>query len=67
LLGKASVDMNYETRMKAYGDVQSIVWNEAPNSLVLFDQVQLIGTSKGLKGLEVFGDEIVKLDQVTKQ
>ncbi|MGO4388707.1 ABC transporter substrate-binding protein [Microvirga sp. 2YAF29] len=67
LLNKAFVDMNYETRMKAYGDVQSIVWNEAPNSLVLFDQVQLIGTSKGLKGLEVFGDEIVKLDQVTKQ
>lgn len=66
LLAKASVDMNYESRMEAYGDVQTIVWNEAPNSLVLFDQVQLIGTAEGLKGLEVYGDEILKLDQVTK-
>ncbi len=67
LLAKASVDMNYFTRMQAYADVQSIIWNETPNSLVLFDQIQLIGVSKGLKGLEVYGDEIVKFDQVTKQ
>jgi ABC-type transport system substrate-binding protein len=66
LLTKASVDMNNQTRMQAYADVQKIVWNEAPNSLALFDQVQLIGVAKGLKGLEVYGDEIVKFDQVSK-
>lgn len=66
LLNKASVDMNYGTRMRAYGAVQAIAWNEAPNSLVLFDQVQLIGVAKGVKGLEIYGDEIVKLDQATK-
>jgi ABC-type transport system substrate-binding protein len=67
LLNRASTEMNYENRMKAYGEVQSIVWNEAPNALVLFDQVQLIGIGAGIKGVEVFGDEIVKLDRVTKQ
>lgn len=67
LLSKASIDMNYGTRMRSYGAVQSIVWNEAPNALALFDQVQLIGITKGLTGIQVFGDEIVKLDQVAKQ
>lgn len=67
LLNKASVDMDYESRMNAYGDVQRIVWNEAPNALVLFDQVQLIGIAKGLKGLEIYSDERVRLKQVTKQ
>lgn len=67
LLTKASVDMNYETRMRAYGEIQTIVWNEAPNSIVLFDQMQLIGTAKGLKGLAIFGSEMVRLDQVTRQ
>ena len=67
LLTKASVDMNYETRMRTYGEVQTIVWNEAPNSIVLFDQMQLIGTVKGLKGLTIHGSEMVKLDHVTKQ
>ena len=66
LLTKASIDMNYFTRMQAYAEVQKIVWNEAPNSLVLFDQLQLIGVAKGLKGLEVYGDEIVKFDQVSR-
>jgi ABC-type transport system substrate-binding protein len=67
LMDAAATEMDYETRMKAYGDVQSIVWNEAPNALSLFDQVQLIGAGPGVKGLEIFGDEIVKLDQVTKE
>jgi ABC-type transport system substrate-binding protein len=66
LLTRASVEMNYFARMQAYADVQKIVWNEAPNSLVLFDQLQLIGIARGLKGLEVYGDEIVRFDQVTK-
>ncbi|PIT01981.1 ABC transporter substrate-binding protein [Bradyrhizobium nitroreducens] len=67
LLKRAAVDMNYETRMKAYADVQAIIWNEAPNSLVLFDQVQLIGKAKGLKDPEVYASEILRLDQVAKR
>lgn len=67
LMDAAATEMDYETRMKAYGEVQSIVWNEAPNALSIFDQVQLIGVGPGVKGLEIFGDEIVKLDQVTKE
>jgi ABC-type transport system substrate-binding protein len=67
LLTRAATDMNYESRMKAYGDVQTIVWTQEPNSLVLFNQVQLIGVGAGIKNLEIFGDEIVKLDQVTKE
>lgn len=67
LLNRASTDMNYESRMKAYGDIQTTVWTEAPNALVLFDQVQLLGIRAGLGGIEVFGDEIVKLDQAAKR
>ncbi|HEV7250430.1 MAG TPA: ABC transporter substrate-binding protein [Shinella sp.] len=67
LMDMAATEMNYDARMKAYGDVQAIVWNEAPNALSLFDQVQLIGVGPGIKGLEIFGDEIVRLDQVTKE
>lgn len=66
LLNAASTDMDDASRMKAYGEVQRIVWSEFPNALVLFDQVQLIATGAGITGLEVFGDEIVKLDQVTR-
>lgn len=66
LLTAAMTDMNYESRMKSYGAVQSLVWQQEPNSLVLFDQVQLIGVRSDIKNLEVFGDEIVRLDQVTK-
>lgn len=67
LLNAAARDMNYESRMQAYGEVQKIVWNEAPNAIALFDQVQLIGVGPGITDPEVFGDEIVKLDQVAKQ
>ncbi|MCW8060083.1 ABC transporter substrate-binding protein [Agrobacterium tumefaciens] len=66
LLSGAMTDMNYDSRMKAYGDVQTIAWTKEPNSIALFDQVQLIGVGAGIKGVEVFGDEIVKLDQATK-
>ncbi len=67
LMDAAATEMDYDKRIKAYGEVQSIVWHEAPNALSLFDQVQLIGVGPGVKGLEIFGDEIVKLDQVTKE
>jgi len=66
LLDKASRDLEYASRMKTYGDIQNIVWNEDPSALVLFDQVQLIGVAKGLKGLQVYSDEAVRFDQVTK-
>jgi ABC-type transport system substrate-binding protein len=61
LLKDASSDMNYETRMAKYGDVQKIVWNESPYSIPLFDQVQLVGTRKGLSGLSIHPDEIIEL------
>lgn len=66
LLMGAMVDMDYRSRMKAYSDIQNIVWTSEPNSIPLFDQVQLIGLGAGVKGLQVFGDEIIKLDRVIK-
>lgn len=66
LLTTATSDMDYESRMKAYGEVQTLVWNEEPNAIALFDQVQLIGLGKGIEDVVVFGDEIVKLDQATR-
>jgi len=67
ILKQASTEMDYAARMKAYGNVQSIVWKEDPNAISLYDNVQLIGTGAGISGLVVFGDETLKLDQVTKQ
>ena len=67
LLDKAAVDLNYDSRMAAYGELQRIIWNEAPNALTLFNGVQLIGVGKGISGLEVYSNELVMFDQVTKQ
>lgn len=60
LLTKASIEMNYDKRMAAYGEIQRIVWELEPNTIPLFDQVQLIGQRKGVKGLTVYSDEIVE-------
>jgi ABC-type transport system substrate-binding protein len=67
LLNDASVEMNYEKRMEDYGKLQDIAWNKAPNALTLFNGVQLVGTAKNISGLEIFSNELIRLDQVTKQ
>jgi ABC-type transport system substrate-binding protein len=65
LLTKAGREMNYDKRMALYGDVQQVVWETAPNTIPLFDQVQLIGQRKGVKGLAVYSDEIVDFNNAT--
>src|SRR5665213_18075 len=65
LLKDASSDMDLATRMAKYGEVQRIAWTESPYSIPLFDQVQLIGTRKGVKGLVVHADEVVDVSGVT--
>jgi len=65
LLKQAATEMNYEKRMANYGEIQRIVWEEVPSNIPLFDQVQLIGQRKGVKGLVVYGDEIVDFNQAS--
>jgi ABC-type transport system substrate-binding protein len=65
LLNEASSEMNYDKRMAKYGEVQKIVWQDAPYSIPLFDQVQLVGMRKGVTGATIFPDEIFDLNGVT--
>lgn len=65
LLGKAAREMNYDKRMETYGEIQRIVWEVAPNTIPLFDQVQLIGQRKGVKDLAIYSDEIVEFHHAT--
>ena len=62
LLGLAASEMNYDKRMGYYGDIQRIVWDEDPANIPLFDQEQVFGIRKNLKGLVVFDDGIVDFD-----
>lgn len=65
LLTKASGEMVYGLRMITYGAIQRIVWQDDPSTIPLFDQVQLIGLRKGVKGLEIYGNEIIELQNAT--
>ncbi len=65
LLAKAASEMDYEKRMAHYGDIQRIIWEDDPNNIPLFDQVQLIGQRTGVKGMVVYGDEIVDFTQAS--
>lgn len=65
LMKEAASEMNYDTRIAKYGEVQKIVWNEAPYSIPLFDQVQLVGTRKGVAGVSIHADEIIELTGTT--
>ena len=66
LLDKAGVELDYDTRMSYFADIQDIVWNQAPSTLVLFNGVQLIGVGDGIEGLEIYSNNLVRLDQVSK-
>jgi ABC-type transport system substrate-binding protein len=65
LLTKASIEMNYDKRMAAYGEIQRIAWELEPSTLPLFDQVQLIGTRKGIKDLVIYSDETIEFHKAT--
>lgn len=67
LLASALTELDYDARMGLYGEIQDIVWNEAPNSIPLFDQVQIFAVRADVTDPTVFSDEIVLLDQVTQQ
>jgi len=45
--------------------VQRIVWQDAPYSIPLFDQVQLVGVRKGVKGIVIYPDEVVDMTGAT--
>jgi ABC-type transport system substrate-binding protein len=60
LLTKASIEMDYKKRMDAYGEIQRIAWELDPSTIPLFDQVQLIGVRKGVKGLSIYSDESIQ-------
>lgn len=65
LLTKASIEMNYEKRMAAYGEIQRIAWELEPSTVPLFDQVQLIGIRKGVKDLVIYSDETIEFQKAT--
>ena len=67
LLDKAAVELDYNKRMSYFAELQDIAWNEAPNALTLFNDVQLIGIAKGIEGLEVYTTGLIDLDQVSKE
>ncbi|MDR3397049.1 MAG: ABC transporter substrate-binding protein [Pandoraea sp.] len=62
LLALAASEMNYDKRMGYYGDIQRIVWEDDPATIPLFDQVQVFGIRKNLKGLVVVDDGTVDLN-----
>lgn len=65
LLAKAATETDYEARMALYGEIQGIAWNEDPNGLPLFDQVQIFAVRENVTDPVVFSDEVPMLDQVT--
>lgn len=66
LLTKAATELDYDTRMALYGEIQEIVWNQDPNGLPLFDQVQIFAVRENVTDPTVFSDEIVLFDQVSQ-
>ncbi len=65
LLTLAASEMDYARRMADYGEIQRIVWEEAPATIPLFDQVQVFGLGKNVKGLIVFDDGNVDFTTTT--
>ncbi len=65
LMAQASTELDYQKRMRLYGEVQQIVWEEEPNNIPLFDQVQILAVRDGVTAPAVFSDEIILLDQVS--
>jgi len=65
LMKEASSEMSYDKRIAKYGEVQRIVWQDAPYSIPLFDQVQLVGVRKGVKGIVIYPDEVVDMTGAT--
>jgi ABC-type transport system substrate-binding protein len=66
LLAAAAVELDYSRRMAIYGEVQDIVWNEDPNGLPLFDQVQILAVREGVSQPEIYSDEIILFGKVSK-
>lgn len=63
LLKQASTEMDYERRMGDYAAIERIVWEEAPNAIPLFDEVQLFGMRKNLRGVAVYDDGTVDFNR----
>jgi ABC-type transport system substrate-binding protein len=53
LLQLASRELDEEKRMSYYGQIQQVLWEQEPDNLPLFDQEQVVGVRKDLKGLDV--------------
>jgi hypothetical protein len=58
--------MNYEERMKIYGEIQRIFWEEDAGWLFLLNLVQSIGMQKNIAGLDAFAHEILLFNDITK-
>jgi ABC-type transport system substrate-binding protein len=67
LLNAARANMNYAERMKMYAEIQKIFWEEDPGWLFLFDQMQIIGLQKNIKGLDAYAYEVLLFNDVTKE
>jgi len=53
LLQLSSRELDRNKRMSYYAQIQQILWEQDPDNLPLFDQEQIIGVRKDLKGLAV--------------
>ncbi|WP_297844222.1 ABC transporter substrate-binding protein [Pseudomonas sp.] len=53
LLKLSSRELDGKKRMSYYAQIQQILWEQNPDNLPLFDQEQIIGVRKDLKGLDV--------------
>jgi ABC-type transport system substrate-binding protein len=65
LLKQASQTFSLDARNKLYGDIQKIIWDDAPE-LWLFGQSQIIGVRKGVSGYTFYGNQDWRLDQTQK-
>lgn len=66
LLLNARSSTSYFMRVEFYKQIQRTIWDEAP-WIFLYNQSQILGVQKGIKGLQVFGYEIVLLDRVVRE
>jgi len=65
LLKQASETFSFDARNKIYGDIQNIIWEDAPE-LWLFGQSQIIGVRKGISGYTFYGNQDWRVDQAVK-
>ncbi|MCC7272120.1 MAG: glutathione ABC transporter substrate-binding protein [Alphaproteobacteria bacterium] len=67
LLAAARTTLDADRRLALYRDAQRILWEDDPPFLYLYNQVQIIGLRKEVKGFRAYAFEIPLLAEVGKE